>query len=99
MVFDAGALIAAATRSAPRDALCKAQPSADIVPITLDARRKLFFTLDRTLSALAERGSKRCGKVTKALDAKYAADSDSDPRTMLRARCALCPDRCKKPLA
>ena len=73
-------------------------PASKVIPLAPDARRRLFFTLDRSISALAERGSKGCRKATWALDAKFATDEDSEPRAMLRARCALCPDKCKRPL-
>lgn len=86
-------------RKVEAEAVEKVAPPAVVVALAPDGRRQLFFALDRSISAVAKRGSKACRKATWALDAKFETAGDSEPRTLLRARCALCPDKCKRPLA
>lgn len=74
-----------------------------------DARRRLFFTVDRFLAAAAPRGSEACARATRRADREFAAPSptgfatvdagmEDEARTILRARCAICSVKCSRPL-
>jgi hypothetical protein len=86
------------TTTAPRGELV-------ILNTARDTRRE-FLLLDRALSALAPRGSKKCrktvGRMARAFRSTLLPTSNSgsvdDDLVMLGARCALCPRRCKTPV-
>lgn len=74
-----------------------------------DARRRLFFTVDRFLSATAPRGTEACARATRRADREFAAAThtgfttvdtgmEDEARTILRARCSICSVKCSRPL-
>lgn len=74
-----------------------------------DARRRLFFTVDRFMVAIAPRGSEACAKATRRADREFAAPTptgftavddgmEEEARIILRARCSVCAVKCSQPL-
>lgn len=88
----------------------EAQNDAKVLYLSpTDARRRLFFTVDRFLAATAPRGSEACATATRRVDREFAtsaatgftsvdAGMEDEARNILRARCAICPERCTRPL-
>lgn len=72
--------------------------------VSRGARRGLYFALDGMLSGLAANGSKRCKTVVMAADrglarplaeaTPHSGAAAEELRTVLRARCELCPTPC-----
>lgn len=88
------------------------EPDSDAKVLYLspaDARRRLFFTVDRVMAAAARRGSVACSRATHRADRQLASEAgtgfvvvdagmEQEARTVLRARCAICPSKCARPL-
>jgi hypothetical protein len=70
--------------------------------------RARFLVLDEMIKGLTKgKRGRRCAKVSRSLDDtlskmdtvdSHARALRSDLRTVLRARCSLCPARCRSPL-
>ena len=70
--------------------------------------RENFFMLDRIVNAVAEPGSKGCRKVMHRIDralgqpavGRWASSvaADDRARALIRARCRLCPSKCREPV-
>jgi len=63
--------------------------------------RSLFFAIDGALNAAMQGDRKACSRAVHAADARLSDSASSDAaelRIVLRARCGLCPDQCKKRL-
>lgn len=88
----------------------KTAPSGELITLhpALRGTRLEFLMLDRALTALAKRGSNKCRKVMHRIDrslGQAAEDgfsstvaSDDHCRALVRARCRLCPSRCREPV-
>lgn len=90
----------------------EAEPKNDVKVLYLsptNARRRLFFTVDRFLAATAPRGSAACAEAVRRADREFAkpapsgfasvdAGMEEEARNILRARCAICPEQCLRPL-
>lgn len=68
--------------------------------------RGTYHALDRVLKSVAGQGTKECRTMTRKADGWLSIDLGDEEsnaatkqfRVSLRARCALCPKRCKKAL-
>lgn len=86
------------TTAAPRGELIQLRGARDT--------RREFLLLDRAISALARRGSKKCRKTVGRMAHAFRTTltevspegAPDDALVMLGARCALCPQRCKSPV-
>lgn len=67
----------------------------------------LFALMERGMDSLFPRGDRKCSKAMRRLDAAYSArpevkdtlgEAGATTRTLLRVRCGLCTNRCKRPL-
>jgi hypothetical protein len=104
------------TRVSTRSPATTTAPPDNLVsfPVTtpVDAARRRFLMLDRTISAVAKRGTKKCRKVTMRILEKlgeqpsgvlrslYASAPgwDTEAREVLDARCLVCPAKCDRKL-
>jgi len=75
----------------------------------MESTHTVFLVFERGVQAIVPRGSRKCRKVMHRMDAAFSEELphpavplrslDIQARIMLRARCGLCPKRCRQPLS
>jgi hypothetical protein len=91
----------------------EAEPANDVKVLYLlpsEARRRTFAMLQRHTTVMAEPGTEECEALMQRLAEAYSSPArrvgarpvmagiEDEAMAMLRARCAVCPERCESPV-